>query len=89
MAFFAIGYIGLGLTTDKVAAWLKKELMKHLRTKRSMRRPRQIETHAERRGRIADAVIDPRTTGEYRGSSGSRALGKGICSAAQEFHGGH
>jgi IS30 family transposase len=35
---------------------LKKELMKHLRTRRSMRRPKQIETHAERRGRIADAV---------------------------------
>jgi IS30 family transposase len=35
---------------------LKKELIRHLRTKRSMRRPHRIDTHHERRGRIADAV---------------------------------
>jgi len=35
---------------------LKKELIGHLRTKRSMRRPRRVATHHERRGRIADAV---------------------------------
>lgn len=35
---------------------LKKELMKHLRTRRSMRRPRPSSSHEERRGKIADAV---------------------------------
>lgn len=35
---------------------LKKELIGHLRTKRSMRRPHRISTHHEQRGRIADAI---------------------------------
>jgi IS30 family transposase len=35
---------------------LKKELIGHLRTKRSMRRPHRVTTHHEKRGRIADAV---------------------------------
>ena len=35
---------------------LKKELIGHLRTKRSMRRPHRIATHQERRGQIPDAV---------------------------------
>jgi len=35
---------------------LKKELIGHLRTKRSMRRPHRIATHHEMRGRIPDAV---------------------------------
>jgi IS30 family transposase len=35
---------------------LKKELIGHLRTKRSMRRPHRIATHHEVRGRIPDAV---------------------------------
>jgi IS30 family transposase len=35
---------------------LKRELIKHLRTKRSMRRPHRIATHHELRGRIPDAV---------------------------------
>jgi IS30 family transposase len=35
---------------------LKNELIKHLRTKRSMRRPHRISTHHELRGRIPDAV---------------------------------
>jgi IS30 family transposase len=35
---------------------LKKELIGHLRTKRSMRRPRRIATHEEKRGQIPDAV---------------------------------
>jgi len=35
---------------------LKKELMRHLRTRRSMRRPHSISTHRERRGKIPDAV---------------------------------
>lgn len=35
---------------------LKKELIKHLRTRRSMRRPRRIATHEDLRGRIPEAV---------------------------------
>jgi IS30 family transposase len=35
---------------------LKKELIGHLRTKRSMRRPHRISTHHELRGQIPDAV---------------------------------
>jgi IS30 family transposase len=35
---------------------LRKELIGHLRTKRSMRRPHRIATHHEVRGRIPDAV---------------------------------
>jgi IS30 family transposase len=35
---------------------LRKELIGHLRTKRSMRRPHRIATHQEMRGRIPDAV---------------------------------
>lgn len=35
---------------------LKKELIGHLRTKRSMRRPHRIATHDEKRGQIPDAV---------------------------------
>lgn len=35
---------------------LKKELIRHLRTKRSMRRPHRIATHDEKRGKIPDAV---------------------------------
>jgi IS30 family transposase len=35
---------------------LKKELIGHLRTKRSMRRPHRIVTHDEKRGQIPDAV---------------------------------
>ena len=35
---------------------LKKQLMKHLRTRRSMRRPHRIATHDELRGKIPDAV---------------------------------
>ena len=38
---------------------LKKELIKHLRTRRSMRRPHRVVTHKEKRGQIPDAVIDP------------------------------
>jgi IS30 family transposase len=35
---------------------LKKELMQHLRTRRSMRRPHPAPSHEERRGKIPDAV---------------------------------
>ena len=35
---------------------LKKELIKHLRTNRSMRRPHKISSHHELRGRIPDAL---------------------------------
>ena len=35
---------------------LKKELIKHLRTRRSMRRPHRVATHEEKRGQIRDAV---------------------------------
>lgn len=35
---------------------LKKGLIGHLRTKRSMRRPRRVATHQELRGQISDAV---------------------------------
>lgn len=35
---------------------LKKELIKHLRTKRSMRRPHRVATHQELRGKIPGAV---------------------------------
>jgi len=35
---------------------LKKELIGHLRTKRSMRRPHRVASHMEMRGKIADAV---------------------------------
>jgi len=35
---------------------LKKELIGHLRTKRSMRRPHRIATHDEKRGQIPDAL---------------------------------
>jgi hypothetical protein len=35
---------------------LKEELISHLRTKRSMRRPHRITTHHEMRGQIPNAV---------------------------------
>src|SRR5471032_422755 len=40
----------------KRAACLKKELIGHLRTKRSIRRPHKIGTYREMRGQIPDAV---------------------------------
>jgi hypothetical protein len=37
---------------------LKKELLRHLRSKRSMRRSKPVDPNGDRRGHIKDAVSD-------------------------------
>ena len=52
---------------------LKKELVSHLRSRRTMRRGKQASTGDQRRGQIVDAVLsesgEPRpTTGPFPGT---------------------
>src|SRR6187399_762223 len=50
------GKLRLDWSPEQIAGWLKRELLSHLRSKRSMRRSRPVDPNGDKRGHIKDIV---------------------------------